>query len=106
MNALPTKIERQSDEELLISWSDGMTRLYRADQLRSQCPCATCRENRTIAAPAAPLPDISAVESGPIRVVGMRPVGNYAFNIQFSDGHDTGIFLFERLRELGSPVED
>jgi len=32
----------------------------------------------------------------------MDPVGNYAYRILFSDGHDTGIFTLELLRELGS----
>jgi DUF971 family protein len=31
----------------------------------------------------------------------MKPVGNYAYTIAFSDGHDTGIYTFELLRELG-----
>jgi len=34
----------------------------------------------------------------------MKPVGNYAYTISFSDGHDTGIFTFELLRELGTEV--
>ena len=31
----------------------------------------------------------------------MKPVGNYAYAIAFSDGHDTGIFTFALLLELG-----
>ena len=34
----------------------------------------------------------------------MKPVGNYAYCIAFSDGHDTGIYTFEQLRELGHEV--
>ena len=36
-----------------------------------------------------------------VRIMGMKPVGNYAYGIEFSDGHDTGIYTFEYLRELG-----
>lgn len=32
----------------------------------------------------------------------MRPVGNYAYSILFSDGHDSGIFTFEFLLSLGT----
>ncbi len=32
----------------------------------------------------------------------MKPTGRYAYAIDFSDGHDTGIFTLESLRELGS----
>jgi DUF971 family protein len=34
----------------------------------------------------------------------MNPVGRYAYGIGFSDGHDTGIFTLESLRELGAEV--
>ena len=47
------------------------------------------------------LPVLSMAEAQPLRIEGMRPVGNYAYNIAFSDGHDSGIFTFEYLRELG-----
>jgi DUF971 family protein len=34
----------------------------------------------------------------------MKPVGNYAYAISFSDGHDTGIYTIEYLRELGDQI--
>jgi len=34
----------------------------------------------------------------------MQPMGNYAYSIAFSDGHDTGIFAFDLLRQLGEPA--
>ena len=44
----------------------------------------------------------SSKETQPSSVTGMRPVGNYAYNIAFNDGHDTGIFTLDFLRELGT----
>jgi len=41
-------------------------------------------------------------EARPLAITGMKPVGNYAYNVAFSDGHDTGIFTLELLRQLGS----
>jgi DUF971 family protein len=35
----------------------------------------------------------------------MKPVGNYAYSIEFSDGHDTGIFTLENLRDMGTPLK-
>ena len=75
-------------------------------ELRSVCPCATCREKR--AQPPEPakglLPVLSLAEARPLAILGMKPVGNYAYSIAFSDGHDTGIFTLEFLRKLGSEV--
>ena len=103
MKPTPTNLERISEHELQITWSDGQIRRYTAAELRDRCPCATCREKRK-AQPAEPelLPVLSIEETQPSSVTGMRPVGNYAYNIQFNDGHDTGIFTLEFLRELGT----
>lgn len=93
------------DDKLLIEWSDGQRRQYTFRQLRDACPCATCREKRMQAATPAPLlPVLSAAEVRPLQVLDMKPVGNYAYSITFSDGHDTGIYTLEFLRELGQPV--
>jgi len=36
-----------------------------------------------------------------VRAAGMQPLGNYAYHIDFSDGHNTGIYSLEYLRQLG-----
>ena len=50
----------------------------------------------------SPVPVLSAEEARPLGIDGMQPVGNYAYTIHFSDGHDTGIFTFSLLRQLGA----
>lgn len=40
-------------------------------------------------------------EADPVRAIAMSPVGNYAYQIDFSDRHSSGIFSLEFLRELG-----
>lgn len=105
MQPYPTSLKLTDDRKLLIQWSDGRTRRYAARALREACPCATCREKRS-APPPDPmsLPVLSKAELMPLTIAGMKPVGNYAYTIAFSDGHDTGIFSFELLRELGEEV--
>lgn len=41
-------------------------------------------------------------------VVQMKPVGNYAYNLVFSDGHSSGLFTMEFLRQIGTqePAND
>jgi DUF971 family protein len=105
MQLHPTKLELVDNSRLRIVWSDGQLREYSFRELRNACPCATCREKRN-APPASPmqLPIISAAEAQPLRITGMKPVGNYAYSIDFSDGHNTGIYTLESLRELGEEV--
>ena len=100
----PLKIERLGDDRLRIEWSDDERRVYRVAELRDRCPCATCREKRSAPPPPAlQLTVLSVAEAQPLRVAGMRPVGSYAYHVDFSDGHNTGIYTFELLRELGTP---
>ena len=107
MSTHPEKLELVEPDRLRITWSDGQIREYSVRELRDQCPCATCREERN-APPASPLqlPIISAAETQPLRIIAMKPVGNYAYSIDFSDGHDTGIYTLESLRELGHEVAE
>jgi DUF971 family protein len=102
----PTSLSRTSDGRLQIAWSDGQTRVYTVKELRDACPCATCREKRNaVSSEPAPLFTIlKPEEARPLTIAGMQPVGNYAYSIAFSDGHDTGIFTLELLRELGREV--
>jgi DUF971 family protein len=104
MTPYPVHLERREGDRLLVAWSDGQRRVYRPGELRKACPCATCREKR--AAEEADkvkslLKVISPEEARPLGIAHMEPVGNYAYKVIFSDGHDTGIFTFEALRELG-----
>lgn len=108
----PESFERQGPAALIIGWSDGVRRRYAAAALRAACPCATCREKRSAeeskAAISKPksslLPVLSLQEARPMAIEHMRPVGNYAYNIAFSDEHDSGLFTFEFLLELGQPI--
>jgi DUF971 family protein len=85
-------------EALLIHWSDGVTHRIPWRTLRDHCPCATCRQKRTKPAPVFNI--LKPEEAGPVRATSMAPIGNYAYQIDFSDGHKTGIFSLELLREL------
>ena len=101
----PTALEKTSDNRLLIDWSDGQKRVYRIRELREACPCATCREKRSQPVDPLALPVLKQVQTQPLTITRMQPMGNYAYSIAFSDGHDTGIFAFDLLRQLGQAAE-
>jgi DUF971 family protein len=63
-----------------------------ADALRSACRCAWCTKARVEGA----FPDGF---SG-LRIEQIRPVGTYAVNLHFSDGHDRGVFPWSYLRQI------
>ena len=103
---VPTSIRRleagPAAGAIEIAWSDGVRRVYTPRLLRDACPCATCRELRVQpAAKPALLPVLAPEEIAPLTVTGMKPVGQYAYSIEFSDGHSSGIYTLDYLHELG-----
>ncbi|HEY4235073.1 MAG TPA: DUF971 domain-containing protein [Lacipirellulaceae bacterium] len=105
MNAQPIKLELIPGGQLRIAWSDGVVREYSVRELRDKCPCATCREQRS--APPPPitqLPILSTAETQPLSITAMTPVGHYAYSVDFSDGHNTGIYTLDSLREFGHEI--
>ena len=93
--ATPTRIEQAGPRALRIAWGDGATFLYPVRGLRLSCACAQCVDEWT----GATLLDEGSVPDD-IHPLAMRSVGRYAVSIDWSDGHDTGIYSFARLREI------
>ena len=105
MHPCPVALEIIEDSALQIDWSDGERRRCTFRDLRDHCPCAMCDDKPTGQQPEPTLlPVLSVAEAQPLRIQGMKPVGNYAYAIDFSDGHNTGIFRLEYLRQLGEAV--
>jgi len=103
---LPTSLKSEEDS-LIITWDDGVVHRLKWSFLREQCPCATCRAEREKPPPEDdnPLNILDPAKAQPTRPVDMRPVGNYAYGIEFNDGHNTGIYSLEYLRFLGEHLE-
>jgi DUF971 family protein len=98
---MPVALSREGADRLVIQWSDGHRSVYAWKHLRANCPCAGCREERQ--QPPDPfriLKPSELVPPPPLAPVQMVPVGRYAYKIVWNDGHDTGLFTFEDLREL------
>jgi DUF971 family protein len=95
--AVPLALRKEGDS-LVIEWRDGCVAKIGWQELRDACPCATCREERQ--KPPDPLRILKPAELDPLAPVSMPRVGRYAYRIVWSDGHDTGIYTLDHLREL------
>jgi DUF971 family protein len=96
----PTAIRQQGPRELAIDWADGRVSIFDVRELRLSCACASCVDEWT----GQNRLDPAAVPED-VRPRSIQPVGRYAIQIDWSDGHSTGIYPFRRLRELGRPPE-
>ncbi len=92
---LPTEIAQRDARSLAIRWSDGVQSVIDVRALRLACGCASCVDEWTgeERLDASAIPD----DVHPLRI---QPVGRYAIQIEWSDGHATGIYPYRRLREL------
>ncbi len=100
----PLSLKREGDG-LKIEWSDGVRTFATWRHLREQCPCAGCIEER--GKPTDPFRVLTPQEvaAGAPAPVTMTPVGHYAYQITWNDGHSTGIYTLELMRKLGEPGE-
>ena len=96
---LPTTavgFRRRDERTISILWEDGHRQDFDVRDLRLACHCALCIEEmsgRPLLDPKTVRPDVAP------RTV--SSVGNYAFQVNWSDGHSTGIYSFTAVRELG-----
>ena len=97
----PTEITVSREKrEVRVRWQDGHESVYGFDLLRKECPCAICNDQRSRPAAAGGLALLTGpvVKTGDIQVTEVKPVGRYAINFVWSDGHDSGIYSYNFLR--------
>jgi DUF971 family protein len=92
---------------LTLRWGDGHESPMPLPYLRSKCPCASCRHYREQAASGglglSVLPPQIANASSVIQDI--QAVGRYGMQPVWQDGHSTGIYTFDYLREI-CPCEE
>ena len=89
---------KQAEKRLEIAFDDGSPFSLPAEYLRVESPSAEVQGHgagqRTLVAGRAH-----------VGIIGLEPVGNYAVRIIFDDLHDTGIFSWSYLHQLGVEYE-
>lgn len=102
----PKRLDLKKDRGLTVEWADGATSFFSIALLRRMSPSAEARDLREklAANPLTVLP--STGPTGPLTAEA-ELVGNYALRLRFSDGHSTGIYSWEYLRNLetGRPTK-
>jgi len=78
-----------------IAWNDNHASRYAARDVRMACRCAACVDEWThenlIRPDAVPMD---------VKAKAVEVVGSYALHIAWSDGHNTGIYTYDHLREI------
>lgn len=105
----PIEIRRDAKLGLTISWNNGSTSTIPNKLLRRECPCAGCRERRGDGSHEKPLTgkkrSLTILESSIDQELDLKEIwaiGQYAIGMRWGDGHDSGIYTFDYLFQLGA----
>ena len=93
---IPVKIKVIEKKDLQIVWNDGSKDLLDLRQLRKLCPCATCLAERDKQSNMY----IPLFTENQIVVKSIIQVGKYAIQINWNDGHNTGIYEYTFLKNF------
>jgi DUF971 family protein len=98
-DAWPTELRLDKDKRVLtVTFDDGRSFALPAELLRVLSPSAEVQGH-------SPEQRVTVGGKKNVSIVRLEPVGNYAVRIVFDDGHDTGLFVWAYLRELGENRE-
>ena len=96
----PTEIKlHQKSRALEITYADGKTFNLSCEFLRVHSPSAEVRGH-------GPGQEVLQAGKREVNISRIEPVGTYAVQLYFSDGHDTGIYSWELLYEFGLHQEE
>ena len=85
--------------ELAIRWEDGTESFISLEKLRRCCPCACCQGEVDILGNLHKSPD-KPLPPGAFGLVRFVPVGGYAIQPYWADGHSSGLFSFDYLQKI------
>lgn len=95
-------IDVKRSEFVRVTFVDGLVVEFALAPLRLACPCADCnarrRDDRPVSTPAETDPDGVAIATASM-------AGAWGLNLHWADGHTTGIYSFEKLREWADAAE-
>jgi DUF971 family protein len=96
----PTELKLDKDKRVLtVSFDDGRSFALPAEFLRVLSPSAEVQGH-------SPEQRVTVAGKKSVSIVRLEPVGTYAVRIVFTDGHDTGLYVWDYLRELGEHKEE
>lgn len=95
----PKQIKIIDKEKLSVKWNDESETIISLKYLRDECPCASCKgETILFKSFRPPKPAIFSPEMYKVKSIGV--VGEYAIQVGWKDGHNTGIYSWEYLKTL------
>jgi DUF971 family protein len=100
MNDTPVTIRlRKASRQITLEYEDGTSFDLPFEYLRVYSPSAEVKGH-------GPGQGILQTGKENVRVSSIEPIGNYALRLVFDDGHDTGLYTWQYLYELGAQRDE
>ena len=94
----PTEINLdRENNRMSVTWNDGHIGTHTFEILRWNCPCAGCRGEMGVPGRLDFIKTLSPQET---QLERLEAVGLYAIKPVWADGHETGLYTYEHLRDL------
>jgi len=102
---IPKKIRIKEKKYLSVLWEDDSETKISLKYLRDECPCATCKGETVLLKTFRP-PSKKIITPEMYQVKNIEVVGGYAIQITWNDGHNTGIYTWDYLKQLETDDEN
>ena len=98
----PTNIVADRARRVLtITWGDGRDAYYSFAGLRAVCPCVLCQGGHANMGQPADKLLLGRAQDDALNLEAVTPIGSYAVQFRWNDGHDSGIYTWDYLYEAG-----
>jgi DUF971 family protein len=101
----PKQVKIFKKDNLKITWEDSTEIILSLKYMRDECPCAGCKGETILLKtyrPAAP----TVVTPEMYQIKNIEVVGDYAIQIAWKDGHSTGIYSWDYIKQLEEGMDE
>ncbi len=95
---IPVSITRLEPGLIKVEWKDGFSAKIKLEDFRKECPCASCQGEQL--GEKKIMSKFQIFQPGMNELKDLKTIGNYAVQATWGDGHDTGIYTWEYLRQV------
>ena len=98
------QIKVKDKNKLFIRWEDDTESTISLNYLRDECPCANCKGETVLLKTYRPA-KVKTDNPDRYKITDIKPVGGYGVQATWKDGHNTGIYIWNYLKELSDDEE-
>ncbi|MEE9451000.1 MAG: DUF971 domain-containing protein [Ignavibacteriaceae bacterium] len=101
----PKQVKIFNKDKLKITWEDSTETILSLKYMRDECPCAGCKgETILLKTYRPPAPTVVTPEM--YQVKNIEVVGEYAIQVTWKDGHNTGIYSWDYIKQLEEGMDE